>query len=90
MRKVLRKACKFLDLGVKSTGVGLIKPRIMAEVANHPLPCVAKDSQPETVKEFLCRHFMEFSDSSGFKSNEVDKELLMSCLEYVKNLKLGN
>jgi len=87
MRKVLRKACKFLDLGVKSTGVGLIRPKIMAEVANHPLPYVPSGSKPESVKEFLCRNFMELSDQLLIKTNEVNKELLMNCLEYVKSLK---
>ena len=87
MRKVLRKACKFLDLGVKSTGVGLIRPRIMAEVGNHPIPNIPPGSQPESVKDFLCYHFMELNDQPFFRTREVNKELLLSCLEYVKSLK---
>jgi hypothetical protein len=90
IRKMLRKACKFLQLGMKSAGITLIKPRVMAEVANHPMPYAHADSPAETVKEFLYRHFSGLNGLLVSKDNGLDRDQLLKCIEYIKRVKLSN
>ena len=83
-RKMLRRACKFLSISCNTNFVNKIKPKIMSEFLNRPIPGldqitskVLPTEKSITFKDFLCQLF---SRSPAWMRNSQEVKSIQQAL----------